>query len=197
MKNSIEKKKNQNQNEKQNLYELNSQSKIKEFDLTIEKGKKQYEKELNDYNTYISNLYLKLKNELKKKQQDLTQLNCLLDTLSSENEDLHLQLQETQNEITEIKSGIENLKKSMNVKDSKEIFTNDFINTVCKKLQKENLMEHPKFHSYLKKDNIDSFKTLKVFILKIDFWWNLYKKIICNGLFNRSTNQKIQGCQYF
>ena len=58
-------------------------------------------------------MYLKLKNELKKKQQDLTQLNCLLDTLSSENEDLHLQLQETQNEITEIKSGIENLKKSI------------------------------------------------------------------------------------
>lgn len=136
-----------------------------EFDKTVERGKRQYEKELFEYFNYISGLSLSSRNELIKKKEDMIQLKCLLDMLSSDNEDLQRQIQESENEIYDIKIELKIYKKSINIKKVKEVINNNVIEIVCKKLNHENLLEHPKFQSFSNKNNIEFNRSLKVYII--------------------------------
>jgi predicted subunit of tRNA(5-methylaminomethyl-2-thiouridylate) methyltransferase len=140
---------------------LDRQKQHKDIEKVIERGQKMYQKELNDYLTYIHNLYNNLIINLHTKKEEFLQLQCLEDLMRTENEESQRLVQEADNEIFELKSELRIMKKNLNIKNTKEIFPNDIIDYIFKKMVSENLAEHPNFNSYADSENTESFTCLK------------------------------------
>jgi hypothetical protein len=143
-------------------YEQELLVEISEIEKKIQLDDKIFEKEVEDYFSYVLNIHQEAFYNYKKLEEKLLSLNCLKDQLCDENEELFRLIQENKDELNQIKVEKSQFKATNNVQGLEEMYRVSPIEFINSLLSKEDLTAHPKFKRLIRPEIAEALVCLKV-----------------------------------